>query len=446
MAFARSAQLGWLDGVHALAGCLLLALVGCSNAPTAQNGGPSPVAGAGSGVGGSNVGTSGGGGEAAGTSTPPGAGAVAGSDRGGNAGVSTQQVGGSANRGGSGGGTQVGGGGADNGGSSSSGGTGVGGAMGDGGGAGAAGTVGAGGAASYPMLTPGAIGTPARIAGGYSLAESPLWDRCNHRLLFSDAAAGTGGIIYALGADGKVTSFMTNTGKANGLAFDLDGSLLMAQMGAKHIARRDKTGMVTVLDPPGPALHTPDDLIVRSDGTIYFTDGDFCPVGNLLGFGTVLPIYSFKPGDSKLVNQGSVGGPNGIELSPDEKTMYVNAFGEGNVWSFTVGADGKLTKSARAFATGLSKPDSLCLDAAGNLYVAVTSGVQVFRPDGTKVKLIPITSTGSSCILPGVTNCTFGGDDGKTLYITNWTSLYKVEGMPIPGLDWVINEKRLTCN
>jgi gluconolactonase len=445
MAYARRAQLGKLDGAYALAGWLLLALVGCSNAPTSPGGQPSAVSGAGSGVGGSEVGTSGGGGDAAGMSTPPGAGAVAGSDRGGNAGTRMEQLGGSSNHGGGGGGTQVGGGGADNGGSSSSsGGMGVGGAIDRDGGM--AGDPGAGGSVSYPMLTADAIGPAARVAGGYTLAESPLWDHCNHRLLFSDAAAGTGGIIYALGADGMVTSFMTNTGKANGLAFDLDGSLLMAKMGAKHIGRRDKTGMVTAIDPPGPALHTPDDLVVGSDGTIYFTDGDFCPIGNLLGYGSVLPVYSFKPGASKLVNQGSVGGPNGIELSPDEKTLYVDAYGEGALWTFAVGDGGKLTKASRALATGLSKPDSLCVDAAGNLYVGVTPGLQVLRPDGTKVKLIPVTALGSGCLNPGVTNCGFGGEDGKTLYITTWQTLYKVEGMPIPGLEWVYNQKRLTCN
>src|SRR6185436_13417146 len=136
----------------------------------------------------------------------------------------------------------------------------------------------------------------------------------------------------------------------------------------------------TVLDPAGPALHTPDDLAVASDGRIYFTDGDFCPIGNLLGYGTRLPVYSFKPGDSMLVNEGVVGGPNGIELSPDEKTLYVDAYGEGALWTFSVGANGKLTKGARALATGLSKPDSMCLDAAGNIYVAVSTGLQVFRP------------------------------------------------------------------
>jgi gluconolactonase len=305
---------------------------------------------------------------------------------------------------------------------------------------------GQGGAGGYPALTADQIGTPVRVAGGYGLAESPLWDPCGHQLLFVDVTGGGTGIIYSVGASGAPSVFMSNTANANGLAWDIDGSLVMAQMGGKHIARRDKMGAVKVIEPPGPALHTPDDLDVRSDGTIYFADGDFCPVGNLLGYQSRLPVYSFKPGATMLANDGVVAGPNGIELSPDEKTLYLNAYAEGAVWPFSVAPDGSLTKAAAPLVTGLSKPDSLCLDAAGNLYVAVTTGLLVLRPDGSRIKLISVVSLGSGCLNPGVTNCTFGGDDGKTLYLTNWTTVYKVEGMPIPGLDWVVGRKRTGCN
>jgi gluconolactonase len=314
--------------------------------------------------------------------------------------------------------------------------------------AGAAGSGGQG-PTTYPALTAAQIGAPVRVAGGYGLAESPMWDPCGQRLLFSDVQGDSGrGVIHALAKDGTVTDFMTNTGNTNGFAFDIDGSLILTQMGGRpgKVSRRDKSGMVRQISPAGAPLHTPDDVVVRSDGTIYFTDGDFCPIGNLLGYATRLPVYLIRPGSTALVNSGTVSGPNGIELSPDEQTLYVNGFGEGDVWSFSVAADGALTKNPTPVASGLTNPDSLCLDAAGNLYVAVSTGVQVLRPDGKKIKLISIATSVTSCSVSGTTNCSFGGDDGKTLYITNWTTLFKVEGMPIPGLDWVVNSKRVKCN
>jgi gluconolactonase len=139
-----------------------------------------------------------------------------------------------------------------------------------------------------------------------------------------------------------------------------------------------------------------------------------------------------------LKNGGTVSGPNGIELSPDEMTLYVDGYSEGAVWPFAVAMDGSLTKAASALATGLTSADSLCLDAAGNLYVGVSTGLQVLRPDGSMVKLIPVSARAT-------TNCTFGGDDGKTLYITAWTDVFKVDNMPIPGLDWVVGMKRAKC-
>jgi gluconolactonase len=294
--------------------------------------------------------------------------------------------------------------------------------------------------ATYPMLDATQIGKPVdlklSVMPALSLSEGPIWDVCAHKLLFVDVNASK---IYSVGSDDQVSVFAMNTSNANGIAFDIDGSLILAQMGGKpgHIARLDKSGKITVLEPPGgPTLHTPDDVIVRSDGTIYFTDGNFPPIGTV-DFGQ-LPIYALAPHGSNLVNGGSVVGPNGIELSPDEKTLYVDAYGEGRVVKFSVAADGTLTKGS-ALASGLTNPDSLCLDAAGNLYVGVSTGLQVLRPDGSKVALIPIASS------QGTTNCTLGGEDGRTLYITAWTKVYKVEGMPIPGLDWVANRKRLGC-
>lgn len=305
------------------------------------------------------------------------------------------------------------------------------------------------GPARYPDLTAEAIGELVKVSSGYTLAETPLWDPCGHQLFFADVMGGGGiGVIHALAADGTVSVFMSGTGNAAGLAFDVDGSLILAQMGGKpgHIARRDLSGVVHVLDQSGVTLHTPDDVVVRSDGTIYFSDGDYCPVGTKTGYNAKLPVYLIRPGSPDLVNGGTVSGPNGLEFSPDEQTLYVNGYGEGAIWPFHVSSDGSLTKPDKALVTGLTNPDGLCLDAAGNLYVAVNKGLDVLRPDGTKVKHLSIDTTVSSCSnTSGATNCAFGGEDGKTLYVTNWTTLFAIQSMPIPGLDWTVNRKRLKC-
>jgi gluconolactonase len=143
------------------------------------------------------------------------------------------------------------------------------------------------------------------------------------------------------------------------------------------------------------------------------------------------------PGGDMLVSRAMLLGPNGIELSPDEKTLYVDADFASSVMKYDVADDGSLSNGA-TLASGLSGPDSLCLDAAGNLYVGVSSGLQVLRPDGSSVGLIPIPSS-------AVTNCSFGDDDGTTLYISAWSTLWKVERMPIPGLDWIVNQQREQC-
>jgi gluconolactonase len=286
------------------------------------------------------------------------------------------------------------------------------------------------------MLTASQLGHPTRITTpvALSLAEGLLWDPCAHQLLFVDVTASK---IYTLTSDDQIALFASNTGNANGMAFAPDGALILVQMARPgHVSRRDKDGTITPLEPAGSRLHTPDDVIVRSDGVIYFTDGDFPPVG---GFDTApLPVYALLPGASQLLNGGSVPGPNGIELSPDEKTLYVDAYYQGAVVKYSVMPDGSINEGA-PLATGLRNPDSLCLDAAGNLYVAVSTGLQVLRPDGSSVGLISVPVT------TGVTNCTFGGQDGTTLYITAWTTIWKIPMMPIPGLEWSVNTRRLRC-
>jgi gluconolactonase len=296
--------------------------------------------------------------------------------------------------------------------------------------------------ASFAPLEAEQFAAPTRIANTFTLAEGPVWDHCEKQLLFTDAEARK---VHKLTEDGAIGVYYQPTNYANGLAFDFQGQLLMAEMGGGkggRITRLDRALKLTVVvdrDPNCALLNTTDDLAVRSDGTLYFTDPVVAHGGY---FGLSLspkPIYRFKPGGTQTtLREGQANLPNGIRLSPDESKLYAVGYLDGKVFRFDVAADGSLSGSV-AIASGLSSPDSMCVDAAGNLYVGVSGGLQVLRPDGSPVTLIPISSSS------GTTNCAFGGDDGKTLFITAWTSLWRVDAAPIPGNDWARN-RAMPCD
>lgn len=296
--------------------------------------------------------------------------------------------------------------------------------------------------AVYPRIEAAQIPSPpVLVKNGFKLAESPIWDTCNDHLYFTDVDRN---VINQMSPSGVISQLMGTANFANGMALHHDGSLILAQMGGGkggRIARRAPDGTVTVLtdvNATGGKYRTPDDVVVRSDGTIFFSDADFTH-GPYSSINTgSRPVYILKPGAKSVIKGPSVRGPNGIELSPDEKVLYVSAYFNDAVYKYAVAADGSLT-AAGTLAGRMNKSDSLCLDAAGNAYVGTEDGLQVVRPDGTKVKLLPIRSA------DGTTNCTFGGADGRTLYITSFEALWKVEKMPIPGLDYVRHQKLRTC-
>jgi gluconolactonase len=296
---------------------------------------------------------------------------------------------------------------------------------------------------SFARLEADQFGTPELIANTFTLAEGPLWDHCTERLLFTDVEARK---VHTVEADGSIGVYYEPTNYANGLAFDNQGRLLLAEMGGgkggaiTRLNRALELELVVDRSPSCGMLNTSDDLTVRSDGTIYFTDPIIAHGGYLALGLTAKPIYRVAPSSEARVpvreSQASL--PNGIRLSPDEKTLYVVGYLEGRVRRFDVAEDGSLTEGA-PFASGLTTPDSMCVDAAGNVYVGVSRGVQVFRADGSAVTLIPVASNS------GTTNCGFGGPEGKTLYITAWASLWRLDDVPVPGSDWAKN-RDLPCD
>jgi sugar lactone lactonase YvrE len=194
----------------------------------------------------------------------------------------------------------------------------------------------------------------------------------------------------------------------------------------------------------GQEINTPDDITSRSDGVLYFTDPTFASGSQ--GFPTLDLPLSGAQGVYRLTTDGALhledstaDGPNGVNLSPDEKTLYVSYTLTGQVAKFDVAADGSLSQKT-TFATGATIADSMCVDSGGNVYVGTLSGLAVYDPSGAHLGTISVGGL-------VVTNCAFGGADQKTLFITARTqatlsgappmgggALYAIANMPVPGI------------
>jgi gluconolactonase len=258
---------------------------------------------------------------------------------------------------------------------------------------------------------------------GYEFTEGPQWMQEDGVLLFSDVAGDT---IYKLGDGDDIAVFRTPSEGSNGLAVDPEGRLLAAESETRRVTRTESDGEVTPIAVRfrGAQLNQPNDIVVRSDGTIYFTDPLFANARqaelNFRGIFRIAPdggLTAERRGDTTEA-------PNGLALSPDESQLYVSDYFADLVWVMDVAADGTLSE-ARTFVNTGDGPDGMAVDDAGNLFVATGSGIEVFAPDGARWGVIPVPR------IPA--NCAFGGEDGRTLFITAREGLYRVT-LANPGL------------
>ena len=264
-------------------------------------------------------------------------------------------------------------------------------------------------------LTPPLTGQVEKIAEGFLFVEGPLW-KDGVGLLFSDI---NGNTIYRWSADSGVAVYLRPSGGSNGLAFDHQGRLLAALQGSRQVIRIDQNGTKTVLASlfQGKRLNSPNDLVVKSDGSIWFTDPPY-GISSSLEELHFYGIFRISPsGDLQLVDK-TLTRPNGIAFSPDERKLYVGDAEVRVISVWDVVSDSTLVNK-RTF--GAIAPagyaDGMKVDAAGNLFATGLLGIWVFAPDGKLLDTIRV---------PGqTTNCNWGDSDRKTLYITSGAAVYR---------------------
>ena len=273
-----------------------------------------------------------------------------------------------------------------------------------------------------------------KLADGFVFTEGPVWVRDESRLYFSDVRAN---VLYQWSEAEGASPFIdpvfegdpTGRGSvsSNGLTLDAEGRLIICEHGNRLISRLEADGTRTTLvdNYQGRRLNSPNDAVYGSDGSLYFTDppyglegGEESPLRELDFNG----IYRLTPDGELELLYADQTRPNGIALSPDETTLYVaNSDANQKVWyAYDVGDDG--VSNPRVFydvndQTAAGAADGMTVDGAGNIFATGPGGVWVFAPDGTHLGTIQLDEV--------VANAGWG-DDGRTLYMTASTGLYRI--------------------
>lgn len=268
-----------------------------------------------------------------------------------------------------------------------------------------------------------------QIAKGLQFTEGPVWIPEEQSLLFSDIPANT---IYRIRKSGKVEIFRKPSGNSNGLTLDRQGRLIACEHGTRRVTRTEIDGKLTILADTfnGRKLNSPNDVVVKNDGSIYFTD----------------PPYGIQPADQEQPVQAVYrisedGGkisvvaddfvcPNGLAFSPDESKLYIDdSSSRRHLRVFDILEDGSLGNGQLFYDMNIDKPgspDGMKLDTQGNIYCTGPGGVWVFTADCVHIGTIVTPEP--------PTNCAWGEKDMRTLFITACSSIYKIR-LNTSGID-----------
>jgi len=262
-----------------------------------------------------------------------------------------------------------------------------------------------------------------KVASGFTFTEGPVWSPMGF-LIFSDIPENK---LMQFAAGERASVFRENTNGATGNRFDAQGRLYSCESHSRRVTRTDKKGKVEVVAEryQGKRLNAPNDLAIRKEGDVYFTDPAF---GNQqdtreLDFFGVYHIT--RKGELDVIAKPK-GRPNGIALAPDGRTLYVGNSDERNVRAYDLDKSGAASNE-RVLISGIAGvPDGICVDEKGNLYVAANR-IEVFTSEGKPLGGVSLQETPS--------NCTFGDPDLASLYITARTSVYRVR-LNVKGMSY----------
>jgi len=264
--------------------------------------------------------------------------------------------------------------------------------------------------------------TVEKIASGFQFTEGPIWYR--GQLLFTDIPANT---VYRWTPGDGSRVFLEPSGHANGLAVGPEGRLLLAQHDGQ-VGRMTTADSIESLAESyrGKRLNSPNDLTVADDGTIYFTDPPYGvdTENRELDFSGV---YRLDPNGSLTLLTRKFTRPNGICLSPDGSTLYVNDSDETVIRAYDVTTDGGIGEG-RVFAEpegdADGTTDGMAVDTEGNLYTTGPGGLWIYVPSGERLDRISVPAP--------PTNVAFGGPERKMLYITAQSNVYRIP-VTVPG-------------
>jgi gluconolactonase len=272
------------------------------------------------------------------------------------------------------------------------------------------------------------------FGGAQGPAEGPLWWKEGGYLVFSDIHNDKR-MKYEPGRGVSLLAAPTN--RANGLTRDLQGRLIACEHDSRRVTRQEADGGITVVANSfqGRQLNRPNDVVVKSDGSIYFTDPWTSPAPPNEWDLPFSGVYRVSPDLGTLsLLVGDFVLPNGLAFSPDESVLYINDSRRGHIRAFELMPNGMLAKQTdRVFAdlTGAEPgvPDGMKVDVEGNVYCGGAGGLWVLDQNGRKLGRIVHGA-------PATTNLAFGGDDWKTLYFTSRNHLgavaVKIAGIPVP--------------